>query len=40
VIAMTFTELLERLLDGTNQPYWEQPLFVPYGDAEDYTFRN
>lgn len=39
VIAMTFTELLERLMAEPGQPYWVQPEFVPYGDAEDYTKR-
>jgi hypothetical protein len=39
VVAMTFTELLERLLASSIQPYWDQPKFKPYGDAEDYIIR-
>lgn len=40
VVALSFTELLERLLDGGEQPYWAAPQFVNYGDAELYTRRD
>jgi hypothetical protein len=39
VVALSFTELLERLLDGGPKPYWLQPGFVGHGDAELYTRR-
>lgn len=39
VVALSFTELLQRLLDGTGQPYWLEPNFVSYGDAELFTRR-
>jgi hypothetical protein len=40
VVALSFTELLERLLDSGGQPYWLDPQFTGYGDAELYTRRN
>lgn len=40
VVALSFTELLERLLDKGDRPYWLDPCFVGYGDAELYTRRN
>jgi hypothetical protein len=40
VVALSFTELLERLLAGGEQPYWLAPGFESYGDAELYTRRN
>jgi hypothetical protein len=39
VIALSFTELLERLLDSGEHPYWLRPEFVRYGDAEEFTRR-
>ena len=36
VIALSFTELLQRLLDSRDRPYWNESQFIPYGDAEDY----
>jgi len=39
VIALSFTELLERSLDSGGQPYWHNPEFVDYGDAEIFTRR-
>lgn len=36
IIALSFTELLERLLQARGEePYWEQEGFVSYGDAYD-----
>jgi hypothetical protein len=40
VVALSFTELLERLLDTGGRPYWLDPKFVGYGDAEHYTRRD
>jgi hypothetical protein len=40
VVALSFTELLERLLDAGGRPYWLDPKFVGYGDAEQYTRRD
>jgi hypothetical protein len=37
VVALSFSELLERLLDGRGQPYWLDPRFKGYGDAMKYT---
>ena len=37
VVAMSFTELLQRLLDSGGRPYWRDPRFVSYGDAEQCT---
>jgi hypothetical protein len=39
VVALSFTELLERLLDSGGHPYWLDSRFVSYGDAEQYTRR-
>ncbi len=39
VVALSFTELLERLLDSGGQPYWLDAKFTGYGDAELYTRR-
>jgi hypothetical protein len=39
VVALSFTELLERLLEGGEQPYWLAPQLVSHGDAELYTRR-
>lgn len=39
VVALSFTELLERLLDQGRTPYWLDPQFIGYGDAEEYTRR-
>lgn len=39
VVALSFTELLERLLDSGGRPYWLNSGFVSYGDAEQYTRR-
>lgn len=36
VVALSFTELLERLLDSSGRPYWLDPQFVGYGNAEQY----
>jgi hypothetical protein len=40
VVALSFMELLERLLDGGRRPYWLDPHFVDYGDAELFTRRS
>lgn len=40
VVAVSFTELLTRLLESEGQPYWLAPDFKPYGDAELFTRRN
>lgn len=40
IVALSFTELLERMLDGGGRPYWLNPQFVSYGDAEEYTRRD
>jgi hypothetical protein len=40
VIALSFTELLERMLDEGWPPYWLVPQYVGYGDAEEYTRRD
>jgi len=40
VVALSFTELLERLLDGDGRPYWLAADFSPYGDAELFTRRS
>lgn len=39
VVAFSFTELLERLMEGGPIPYWFKSGFVSYGDAEDFTRR-
>jgi hypothetical protein len=40
VVALSFTELLERMLDGRGRLYWLDPQFRGYGDAEQYTRRD
>jgi hypothetical protein len=40
VVALSFTELLERLLDHGPTPYWLAPEFRGHGDAESYTRRD
>ena len=40
VVALSFTELLERMLDSGGRPYWLNPQFVSYGDADEYTRRD
>jgi hypothetical protein len=40
VVALSFTELLGRLLDSGGKPYWLDPKFTGYGDAELYTRRD
>jgi hypothetical protein len=40
VVAASFIELLERMLDSGGRPYWLNPKFVSYGDAEQYTRRD
>src|SRR5262249_40787622 len=40
VIALSFTELLERMLGQSGTPYWLDPQFTGYGDAEQYTRRD
>jgi hypothetical protein len=39
VIALSFTELLERLLED-GKTYWQEPQFTSYGDAEEFTRRS
>ena len=39
VVALSFTELLERLLDSGGRPYWLDSNFAGYGDAELFTRR-
>ena len=40
VIAVSFTEFLERMLINGARPYWLEPGFVSHGDAELYTRRD
>jgi hypothetical protein len=40
VVALSFTELLERLLDSGGKPFWPHEQSAVYGDAEKYTRRN
>jgi hypothetical protein len=40
VVALSFTEVLERLLESGGRPYWLDQRFSGYGDAELYTRRN
>jgi hypothetical protein len=40
VVALSFTELLEGMLDSGGRLYWLKPQFVGYGDAEQYTRRD
>jgi hypothetical protein len=37
VVALSFIELLDRLLKSGGQPYWKQADFEPYGDVEQFT---
>ena len=39
VVALSFTELLERMLDSPGGCYWLDPRVVSHGDAEDFTRR-
>lgn len=39
VVALCFTELLERLLASGGRSFWLEPNFSGYGDAELYTRR-
>jgi hypothetical protein len=39
VVALSFTELLGRLLDSGGKPFWLAAGFTGYGDAELYTRR-
>lgn len=39
VVAVSFTELLERLLASGGAPYWLDSEFAGYGDAEEFTRR-
>ncbi len=39
VVALSFTELLESLMDKNRLPRWLDRQFVSYGDAEVYTRR-
>src|SRR5262249_54523633 len=39
VIALCFTEVLEKLLNGVGKSYWLEPTFRGYGDAELFTRR-
>jgi hypothetical protein len=39
VIALSFTEWLERTLDADGRPYWLADGFAGYGDAERFTRR-
>jgi hypothetical protein len=39
VVALSFTELLERMLDNGGRLYWLGQQFVGHGDAELYTRR-
>ena len=40
VIALSFAELLERLLNSGGKLYWLEPGFTSYGDAELFTRRD
>lgn len=40
VVALSFTELLAGLIDYGGRPYWLEPGFADYGDAETYTRRD
>jgi hypothetical protein len=37
VISLSFTELLNRLADAGDSPFWLDPNFTGYGDAYDKT---
>ena len=40
IVALSFSELLERMLSQGRAPYWLEPQFIGYGDAEQYTRRD
>src|SRR5262249_62420843 len=40
IIALSFTEMLERLLAKGGRAYWLDQQFASYGDAEQYTRRD
>lgn len=40
VVAVSFTELLDRLLANGGRPYWLDAGFVSHGDAERFTRRD
>jgi hypothetical protein len=40
VIARSFTELLERLLEGGGKLYWRERRYSGYGNAEQYAGRH
>jgi hypothetical protein len=40
VVALSFTELLERMLGQGETHYWLDSQFTGYGDAEQYTRRD
>jgi hypothetical protein len=40
VVALSFTELLEQMLNRDGLTDWLDPQFVGYGDAEQYTRRD
>jgi hypothetical protein len=40
VVALSFSELLERMLNHPKLHYWEDKSFASYGDAEEFTRRN
>jgi Domain of unknown function (DUF4419) len=39
VVALSFTELLERLLQSPDRSFWLAPHFATHGDAESFTRR-
>ena len=39
VVALSFTELLERMLDSGGRPFWISGEPTGYGDAEQFTRR-
>jgi hypothetical protein len=39
VIALSFTELLDKLLEARGRTFWLDPGFEGYGDAEEFTRR-
>jgi hypothetical protein len=40
VVALSFSELLERLLEGQGRFYWLDSQWMSYGDAELFTRRD
>ncbi len=40
VIALSFTEFLQRALASDGKLYWNDPVFAGYGDADQYTRRS